>query len=49
MITKMVKPWNEVRCRGMRKDLRCLADVPEIKTYVRTHPMYGGAVMSYKK
>jgi putative ABC transport system permease protein len=26
-----------------------LADVPEIKAYVRTHPMYGGAVVSYKK
>ncbi len=26
-----------------------LADVPEIKTYVRTHPMYGGSVVSYKK
>src|SRR5689334_17402359 len=24
-----------------------LADVPEIKTYIRTHPMYGGAVVSY--
>jgi putative ABC transport system permease protein len=24
-------------------------DVPEVKTYVRTHPMYGGAVVSYKK
>src|SRR5687768_8582930 len=23
------------------------ADIPEIKTYVRTHPMYGGAVASY--
>jgi len=26
-----------------------LADIPEVKTYVRTHPMYGGAVVSYKK
>ncbi len=26
-----------------------LADVPEIKTYVRTHPMYGGAVVAVKK
>src|SRR5688500_14594492 len=26
-----------------------LADVPEVKTYVRTHGMYGGAVVSYKK
>jgi putative ABC transport system permease protein len=24
-----------------------LADIPEIKTYIRTHPMYGGAVMTY--
>lgn len=24
------------------------ADIPEIKAYVRTHPMYGGAVASYK-
>lgn len=24
-----------------------LADIPEIKRYVRTHPMYGGAVMSF--
>ena len=23
-----------------------LADMPEVKTYVRTHPMYGGAVIS---
>ena len=26
-----------------------LSDLPEIKTYVRTHPMYGGAVMSFKR
>lgn len=26
-----------------------LADVPEIKSYIRTHPMYGGAVMSFKR
>lgn len=26
-----------------------LADIPEVKTYVRTHPMYGGAVVSYKR
>lgn len=26
-----------------------LADVPEVKTYVRTHPMYGGSVISYKR
>jgi putative ABC transport system permease protein len=26
-----------------------LNDVPEIKTFVRTHPMYGGAVVTYKK
>ena len=26
-----------------------LADVPEVKTYVRTHPMYGGAVVTYKR
>lgn len=25
------------------------ADMPEIKTYVRTHPMYGGAVISYER
>ena len=24
-----------------------LADVPEVKRYIRTHPMYGGAVASY--
>lgn len=24
-----------------------LADIPEVKTYVRTHPMYGGAVVTY--
>src|SRR5688500_8451630 len=24
-----------------------LADIPGVKTYVRTHPMYGGAVISY--
>src|SRR5687768_5358253 len=23
-----------------------LMDIPEVKTYVRTHPMYGGAVVS---
>src|SRR5688572_10876614 len=26
-----------------------LADIPEVKSYVRTHPMYGGAVVSYKR
>jgi putative ABC transport system permease protein len=26
-----------------------LADIPEIKTYIRTHPMYGGAVATYKR
>ena len=26
-----------------------LSDEPEIKTYIRTHPMYGGAVMSYQR
>jgi len=26
-----------------------LADIPEVKTYVRTHPMYGGAVITYKR
>src|SRR5690606_28006245 len=26
-----------------------LADIPEVKNYVRTHPMYGGAVISYKR
>jgi putative ABC transport system permease protein len=26
-----------------------LNDVPEIKAYVRTHPMYGGAVISYTR
>jgi putative ABC transport system permease protein len=25
------------------------ADVPEIKNYIRTHPMYGGAVVTYKR
>lgn len=24
-----------------------LADIPEVKAYVRTHPMYGGAVVTY--
>jgi putative ABC transport system permease protein len=24
-----------------------LTDVPEVKTYIRTHPMYGGAVVTY--
>jgi putative ABC transport system permease protein len=24
------------------------ADLPEVKTYVRTHPMYGGAVVTYQ-
>lgn len=24
-----------------------LSDIPEVKTYIRTHPMYGGAVVSY--
>ncbi|HYC84252.1 MAG TPA: ABC transporter permease [Chryseosolibacter sp.] len=24
------------------------ADIPEVKTYIRTHPMYGGAVASYQ-
>jgi putative ABC transport system permease protein len=26
-----------------------LADIPEVKTYIRTHPMYGGCVVSYKR
>ncbi len=26
-----------------------LADIPEVKSYIRTHPMYGGAVVSYKR
>lgn len=26
-----------------------LADIPEVKRYVRTHPMYGGAVMSFNR
>jgi putative ABC transport system permease protein len=26
-----------------------LADVPEIKSFVRTHPMYGGVVVSYER
>lgn len=26
-----------------------LADIPEVKTYVRTHPMYGGAVVRYQR
>lgn len=26
-----------------------LSDIPEIKTFVRTHPMYGGAVVSYER
>jgi putative ABC transport system permease protein len=26
-----------------------LADMPEVKTFVRTHPMYGGAVLTYKR
>lgn len=25
------------------------SDLPEVKTYIRTHPMYGGAVASYKR
>jgi len=25
------------------------SDLPEVKTFIRTHPMYGGAVASYKK
>src|SRR5688572_31610646 len=24
-----------------------VADIPEVKRYIRTHPMYGGAVISY--
>ena len=26
-----------------------LADIPEVKRYTRTHPMYGGAVMSFAR
>lgn len=26
-----------------------LADIPEVKSYVRTHPMYGGAVATYNR
>src|SRR5688572_8443814 len=25
------------------------SDIPEVKTFVRTHPMYGGAVAAYKR
>ena len=44
---------NEFRGRGVLSGYAqgpaLLNDVPEIKTYVRTHPMYGGAVVSYEK
>jgi putative ABC transport system permease protein len=26
-----------------------LADIPEVKTFIRTHPMYGGCVVTYKR
>ncbi len=26
-----------------------LSDMPEVKTFIRTHPMYGGAVFTYKR
>lgn len=43
----------EFRGRGMLSGYAqgpaLLADVPEIKSYVRTHPMYGGSVISYKR
>src|SRR5687768_13945279 len=26
-----------------------LADIPEVKTYIRTHAMYGGCVVTYKR
>ncbi len=26
-----------------------IADIPEVESFVRTHPMYGGAVVSYKR
>ena len=31
---------------GYKQGPSLLMDIPEIKTYVRTHPMYGGAVVS---
>ena len=31
---------------GFKQGPSLLADIPEVKTYVRTHPMYGGAVVS---
>ena len=34
---------------GFAQGPSMLADIPEVKTYVRTHPMYGGAVLSYKR
>lgn len=34
--------WNS----GFAEGPSLLADVPEIKTYVRTHPMYGGVVIT---
>lgn len=34
---------------GYARGPAMLADIPEVKTYVRTHPMYGGAVAAYKR
>lgn len=34
---------------GFAQGPALLSDIPEVKRYVRTHPMYGGAVVSYKR
>jgi putative ABC transport system permease protein len=44
-----VKVAAQIHSLAMRKGPALLSDVPEVKTYIRTHPMYGGAVLTYNK
>ena len=43
------EPTGKNPLSGYAQGPALVADVPEIKTAVRTHPMYGGAVVTVKK
>ena len=43
------EPTGKNPLSGYAQGPSLVADVPEIKTAVRTHPMYGGAVVTVKK
>jgi len=40
---------NNSMLSGYAQGPAIVSDIPEVKTYVRTHPMYGGAVLSYPR